>query len=182
MLDSADENEASRFSAWRQGHQRFIQEHGEGEEDLNKPISDRIGFKKAKKAMREIMVNDTILRLPEVLASLRRDLEVCEKEQQVLMKKQKFSDPTELKFVAQELLLSVEEKILGYLDGDLQSAMKFPDILQTLNDELFDEEDSDWNLKRLNHHTENEDFWRDRIAGLGGDNQVFSRCHDRCST
>jgi len=173
LLASAPEDEASRFGQWRQGHQLFIQHHGEGEQDLNKAICDRIGFITAEEIMREIMVKDTITRLPEVLNSLHRDLEACEKEQQILMKKQKFSDPAELKFVTQDLLLSVEEKILGYLDGDLQSAMKFPDILQTLDDELLDEVDSDWNLRRLNHHTEHEDFWRDRIEKMGDDESEY---------
>jgi len=169
LLDSADEYEATKFSAWRQGHRLFCQEHGEGEEDLNKATCDRISFGTAKKVMREIMFKDTVKRLPEVLASLRQDLEACEKEQSVLLKKQKFTDPGELKFVVQDVLLSVETKILGYLDGDLQSAMKFPDALQSLEQEIDEEEESDWSTKVLNYHSENEDFWRNRIAGLEGD-------------
>jgi len=119
--------------------------------------------------MREIMFKDTVKHLPEVLASLRGDLDACEKEQSVLLKKQKLGDPSELKFVVQDVLLSVEQKILNCLDGDLQSGMKFPDAPQNLDEEIDEEEDSDWSTKELNHHSVNKDFWCNRIAGLKGD-------------
>ena len=168
LLESSDHCERERFAKWRQGHALFMEEHGDSE-DLRSEIISRIGFKSAKKVMREIMLEDTVKRLPEVLASLRKDLDACLKEQKMLEDKQKFNDPRELKLVAQKILISVEEKVLGYLDGDLESTIKFPELLQDLNEEVDDEEASDWAQKELNHHSECEDAWRDRIANYEGE-------------
>lgn len=168
LLDTADKVESDRFVAWRQGHRLFCDEHGEDEEDLKKDVCGRIGFSTAKTVMREIMFKDTIRRLPEVLTSIRSDLEARETEKNALLKKKKLTDPHELKFIVQDVLLSVENKLLDYMDGDLQSAMKFPQALQSLNDEIDEEEDSEWSTRELNYHTENEDHWRERIAAMNG--------------
>jgi Dynamin family len=162
LLDKADDYEAGKFSGWRQGHR------GENEEDLKNDICERIGFSTAKTVMREIMFKDTVHRLPEVLASLRADLETCEVEKNVLLKKKQLTDPQELKFIVQDVLLSVENKLIAYLDGDLQSARKFPHALQTLDDEIEEEDDSEWASRELNHHTEHEDHWRDKVAEMNG--------------
>mmetsp|Transcript_17052 Transcript_17052/g.46758 ORF Transcript_17052/g.46758 Transcript_17052/m.46758 type:complete len:108 (-) Transcript_17052:383-706(-) len=42
--------------------------------------------------------------------------------------------------------------------------MKFPQVLQTLDDEIEEEEESDWSQKELDHHSEKEDVWRNRIV------------------
>jgi len=47
LLDSADQCEAARFDAWRQGHRLFCQEHGEDEEDLNQSTCEHVGFSTA---------------------------------------------------------------------------------------------------------------------------------------
>lgn len=67
LLHSADKVEMERFTAWHDGHERFRQEHP-FDDVLNPKIQSRIGFRSAKTAMREIMLHDTIKRLPEVLA------------------------------------------------------------------------------------------------------------------
>lgn len=36
----------------------------------------------------------------------------------------------------------------------------------TLEDELEEEEESEWSTKQLNHHSEKENHWRDRISRL----------------
>lgn len=57
---------------------------------------------------------------------------------------------------------------MSYLDGDLESSMKFPEMLQTLEDEIEEEEESEWSSRELNHFSKAEDHWRDRIASLEG--------------
>jgi hypothetical protein len=170
LLEGADSYEKKRFAAWRQGHDLFRQEYGEDkEEDLHEQVRKRIGFESAKKVMREIMLEDTVRRLPEVLASLRKDLDECEKEERTLKEMQKFNNPSELKLVVQKVLLAIEDKVLGYLNGDLESTMKFSEMLQSLEDEIDEEEESDWVSKDLNFYTEQEDAWRERISSFGGE-------------
>ena len=164
----AAEYETSRFDSWRQGHHSFCLEHGEDEEDLNEHTRKRIGFVTAKKVMRQVLLEDTVCRLPEVLNELRKDLEACEKEEMLLSEKRRFSDPTELRDITRQLSLALEAKLLAYLDGDLESTMKFPHALQTLHDEIDDEEESDWARKDLNFHSEKENTWRDRISNFEG--------------
>ena len=77
---------------------------------------------------------------------------------------QKFNDPAELKLVVVKILFAVEERVLSYLDGDLECSIKFPDKLQILDDEIEEEEESEWARRELNHYTENEVHWRDQIS------------------
>jgi len=75
------------------------------------------------------------------------------------------------------------QRIFTYLDGSLEIAMKFPDRLQTLEDEIEvlyhspfhahksgtqEEDNSDWATRELNHFTEFEDAWREHIAEMEG--------------
>ena len=154
LLEMAEEYEMSRFVSWRQGHRSFCQEQGEGEEDLNEHTSKRIGFGTAKKVMRQVLLGDTVSRLPEVLNELRKDLELSEKEESLMLDMRRFSDPKELRDVTRQVLLALETKLLAYLDGDLESTMKFPDASQTLDDEIDEEEESDWAKKDLNFYSE----------------------------
>ena len=58
------------------------------------------------------------------------------------------------------MLERVQMRMLAYLDSDLETAVKFPDKLQSLDDELEDEEDSEWCTDELNHYTAEEEKWR----------------------
>ena len=165
LLLLANEYEKEKFESWQEGHDLFRQQVGD-DEVLHHGIRERIGFASAKKVMREIMLNDTAERLPEVLASLKKELAKFQKEEKMLLDKQKFNDPKEVKVVIAQVLWYIEGRISSYLDGDLESAMKFPEKLQTLEEEIEEEEDSEWASKELNHYTEAEDQWRERIAHL----------------
>jgi len=83
-----------------------------------------------------------------------------------LKERYKFNDPKEVKLLVSQTLQAVEKKVLDYLDGDLETAFKNPDLLQTLDDELKAEEDSEWCDRELNHYSSEEEEWRDRIADL----------------
>ena len=112
------------------------------------------------------MLQDTARRLPEVLSALRKELDAREKEEKCLSDMQKFNNPSELKAVIGLMLSEVDDKLHCYLDGDLESSRKFPERMQTLEEEIEDEEDSEWVQRDLNHYTEKEDYWRDRIFNL----------------
>lgn len=165
LIQNADSYEKDRFENWQKGQEQFRVDHGDND-TLNPETSKRIGFKTAKKVMREIMLKDTVQRLPEVLASLRADLLRCQKEQKYLKDRQNLSDPKNLRNIVNRMLFRIQEKIQSYLDGNLEVGQKFPDKLQTLHDELDEEEESDWRGRELNIHTAKEDAWRDRVAKL----------------
>jgi len=165
LIRSADDHEKDKFEIWTQGHEFFRLEHGDSEE-LHVEVSTRIGFQTAKTVMREIMLRDTIECLPEVISSLRSDLVRCNSNLLVLKDKKEYSDPKTLRLVISHMFGEIQAKVLNYLDGDLQVSLKFPQALQTLEEEIWDEEESDWNLKRLNYHSEKEDEWRSRIGEL----------------
>jgi hypothetical protein len=169
LLACADSKEAARFKEWQDGHARFHAEQSGGDIPLDPRIAQMIGFTTAKKKMREIMLADTAKRLPEVIASLRLELDRCRKELSVLRDKQRFTDPQELKYIVQNMLYVLEQRLLAYMDGDLESTRKFTDQLQTLGDEIQSEEDSDWEAREMNFHTDKENSWRDRIARLKGE-------------
>jgi len=97
---------------------------------------------------------------------LRNDLDKCNTECSILEDREKFNDPQNLRNVVTRMLFEIQERILNYLDGDLELSLKFPEKLQTLEDELDDEELSEWSTKPLNHHSEKEDHWRDRVTNL----------------
>ena len=166
LLASADGKEAGRFREWQDGHARFDAGQSGGDEPLDPRIKEKIGFATAKKKMREIMLADTAKRLPEVITSLRLELDRCRKELSELKDKQRFTDPQELKHIVQNMLYVLQQRLLAYLDGDLESTRKFEDQLQSLGDEIESEEDSDWEAREMNFHTDKEVRWRDRIARL----------------
>jgi len=116
--------------------------------------------------MREVMLADTANRLPEVLAAIRTDLADCQNELLALKEKRKFNDPKEVRMIVGQVLEEVHNRIIAYLDGDLETVVKFPDILETLDDELEGEEASEWCKRELNHHSGKEDEWRDRMSDL----------------
>ena len=165
LIQNADAYEKDRFENWLMGQEQFRMDHGDNDV-LNPETMKRVGFKTAKKVMREIMLKDTVQRLPEVLASLRADLIRCQKEHKLLKDRQNLSDPKNLRNVVNRMLFRIQEKIQSYLDGNLEVGQKFPDKLQTLHDELDEEEDSEWRGRELNIHTAKEDAWRDRMAKL----------------
>lgn len=167
LLLSADQYERGRFSVWQDGHAVFHEQH-EGDELLDPQISSKIGFLTAKRKMREIMLEDTAKRLPEVIATLRNELDKCRKEQAALRDLQRLTDPQELKLIVSEMLWHIVERLLAYLSGDLGSALNFPEKLQTLEEEIEEEEDSDWSAMELNFHSDKEDRWRDQIASMEG--------------
>jgi hypothetical protein len=116
--------------------------------------------------MSEEMLKHTLESLPTVVATLQKDLTTRQTELQDLKEKQKFTNPDELKGVVKEMLHNLQERVTAYLDGDLFSAMKFKDKLQTLADELDEEEESPWSLQELSFHTGKEDKWRNHIADM----------------
>jgi Dynamin family len=166
LLNRAEKAECNAFKGWLAEHELFQQQQ-EDKQVLDKRISSRLGFNSAKTVMREIMLQDTAKRLPEVLSDLRLEISLREKEQQRLMDMKKFNDPCELKTVVGQLLSEIDDRLQRYLHGDLESSLKFPWLMQTLDDEIGDEEDSEWADKKLNHYTDRENHWRDRIAKLG---------------
>jgi len=64
------------------------------------------------------------------------------------------------------MLHNVQERLAAYLDGDLLSSIKYSDKLQTLEEEIDDEEESFWATKELNFHSNKEDSWRTHIANM----------------
>jgi Dynamin family len=170
LLASADESEGARFKAWLDGHAAFYKEIAGGDEVLSDAVSSRIGFRTAKKEMREIMLKDTLERVPLVVNELRAKMNIYRAELDTLQNKHRLTKPDELKPVVQALLHEVKQRIVEYLNGSLQATMKFPERLQSLNNEIMDEENEDrpdgWSSRELNFHSENEDDWRDHIASL----------------
>ena len=65
--------------------------------------------------MREIMLKDTIERLPEVLLSLRKDLSEREAEAKKIAQKLQFNEVANLKTVVGQLLVQINKKMLKYL-------------------------------------------------------------------
>ena len=165
LLDTADSHEEDTFKNWKKQLRAFKTQNGY-DEDLHPEIVKRIGFGTARDVMRSIMLKDIVERLPEVLISLREDLMKCQTEFELLEEKKKMGSASEVKLIANQMLFQIQGKLKSYLDGNLAVASKFPDMMQTLDDEIDEEEDSDWKIKRLNHHMDKEDEWRDRVAKL----------------
>ena len=88
------------------------------------------------------MLLDTAKRIPEVILALREELDSRRKEHKTLKEKMKFTHPLELRMVVTDMVFHLQKRVLAYLDGDLESARKFPAMLQTLEDEIEEEEDS----------------------------------------
>ena len=166
LIQDADAYEQDKFEEWLEIHERYKAENEGDEKPLHKDVQKKIGFSTAKSSMREIMLKDTIERLPEVLSSLRKDLDSCNAEYKILSDRKKFNDAQNLRNVVNRMLFEIQDRILSYLDGDMELSIKFPDKLQTLDDEIEEEEESDWSTRELNFHSEKEDLWRDRVSKL----------------
>lgn len=167
LLLNATTNENERFEDWQLGHEKF-REISPDDPDLNLDIKKRIGFSVAKDKMREVMLMDTAQRLPEVIFSLRHDLAKCEKEMGDLEEKKRLMDPREIKLMVGDLLEEVGKRIYAYLDGDLETAYKFPTALQDLDDELEEEEESEWSSRQLGNNAtvDEEKSWREHLDEL----------------
>lgn len=100
------------------------------------------------------------------MQQIRDELQQKEQEQRRLQQAQKYNDPKELRHIVSQVLLRLVQRILAYLDGSIDVAMKFPESLQTLEDEIVEEEESDWVNREINHFTEQEEWWRDRICDM----------------
>ena len=133
---------------------------------MDEDISNRIGFPTAQATMHKEMLEHTLATLPLVIGSLQHELGDKQKELQVLKEKLKFTDPTELRVIVKDMLICIQERLTAYLDGDLQAAMKFEGKCQTLEEEVDEEETSNWAEATLNFHTEKEDQWRSHIAEM----------------
>jgi hypothetical protein len=173
LLQSATKNEMQRFEDWKIGHERF-REVCPDDEILHEDVHRRIGFTVAKDEMRNIMLMDTAQRLPEVLRSLREDLTECQNELDKLHEKKRLMDPKEVKLMVGVALHEICKRISDYLDGDLETASKFPESLKDLDEELEDEEDSEWKSRRLGESAtiEEEEQWRDQIESLVDEDMI----------
>jgi hypothetical protein len=173
LLQNAYGQEMERFEDWQLGHERF-RETCPDDELLHPEISNKIGFSVAKDKMREIMLTDTALRLPEVLRSLRSELSNCLNELEQLNGKKKLMDPREVKLIVGNVLHEVGKRVISYLDGDLETASKFPDALQDLEEELEAEEDSEWCSRRLGNNAtlDEEESWRIILEQLIDDGKI----------
>ena len=172
LLDNAASYEENKFVEWQNMHAKY-RELDPDDPKLNSEVSTRIGFAVAKDKMRQVMLIDTAARLPEVLMSLRKELSNFRQELEVLEERKKFRDPNHLKLMVGNLLQDVCDQIKEYLDGDLETAAKFPDFLMDLDDELGLEEDSEWFDQTLGTKAslQDEENWRE-IIGTMIDNSV----------
>jgi hypothetical protein len=91
LLDSANKYEEDMFEDWNEILDVYFAEHQD--EQLLAAVKEKFGFPSAKQAMREIMLDDTAKRLPEVLAALRKELAERIKELKVLEAKQSSATP-----------------------------------------------------------------------------------------
>jgi hypothetical protein len=77
-------------------------------------------------------------------------------------------DPANLKYMIGDLLHGICGRICSYLDGDLETAQQFPAFMKDLEEEIEDEENSEWKGRRLGRKVpiEEEEEWRDTIADM----------------
>lgn len=167
LLENATAYEQEKFQGWISAHAKFREEDPENAK-LSSEIASRIGFSAAKNKMREVMLLDTAARLPEVLRSIREELSKCRNEKEVLEGKRKYRNPEYLKRKVGDLLQLACKRVGDYLDGDLEAAVKFPESLMDLDDELDREDESEWADRTLGTvaSVEDEERWRDLIHDL----------------
>ena len=168
QLATADAKEKQLFFGWHAEHESSRREDPT-EETLNPEIEKRVGFAAAKLHLREVLLRDIYDRLPDVFGDLEELKVGVEEELAPCYEKKKLYDNEDLKKVVLDFMCVVVQKMIGYLDGDLQASIKFKDSLQTLADEIEDEEDSEWAKLSLNHFSNQEDSWRERIARFEGE-------------
>ena len=167
LLLSATAYEEDKFAEWVATHAKY-REIDPDDPKLTPDVSSRIGFSVAKDKMREEMLLDTATRLPEVLSSLRKEYSKLRDELAVLEGTKQFHDPNYLRLQVGNLLQDVCDRIKDYLDGDLETAAKFPELLMDLDKELELEEDSEWYDQALgkNATIEEEETWRNIIQKM----------------
>eukprot|EP00854_Cymbomonas_tetramitiformis_P000619 gene619-1045_t len=167
LLDTADQEEMGRFREWLAEHRNFLQTHP-NDEELHSEYKDKIGFVKGVQHLRGILLDDTARRLPEVLQEIRSELASCETEYRMLTEGQRYHDPVALRLIVSDILHQVQRRIVEYLDGSLEIALKLPEHLQTLEDELNEEDNSDWADRKLNHFSDgdSEERWREHISTM----------------
>ncbi|CAD7922318.1 unnamed protein product [Amoebophrya sp. A25] len=174
LLNTATRKEEARFKEWLAKHKAYLQSHPD-DELLDAVYHEKIGFRKGVAALRETMLADTAKRLPEVLVEIRKQLKLCEKEHKLMKERQKYNDPKELRIIVTDVVHKLQQRIFTYLDGSMEIAMKFPERLQTLEEEIVDEEESDWANRELNHFTEEENAWREHITTAAEENGEYPR-------
>lgn len=164
LLETASAYEEDKFVDWKATHAKY-RETDPDDPKLLSEVSSRIGFSIAKDKMREVMLIDTATRLPEVLSSLRSLRKDLREELAMLEGRKKFHDPNYLRLKIGNLLQDVCDRISDYLDGDLETAAKFPEKSMDLDDELELEEDSEWFDQVLGKSAsvEDEQKWRNII-------------------
>lgn len=83
-------------------------------------------------------------------------------------------DPSNLKLMIGNMLHGVCGRISDYLDGDLSAAMKFPEFMRDLDEELEEEENSEWCSRRLGSNVpiEEEEKWREIISKMFAEDNV----------
>ena len=167
LLEGADSYEEEKFEGWISEHAKRREEDPENPQ-LSPQIASSIGFPAAKNKMREVMLLDTAARLPEVLKSIREELSKCRNEKEMLEGKRKYRNPDYLKRKVGDLLQRACKRVGDYLDGDLEAAVKFPESLMNLDDELDMEEQSEWADRTLGTaaSVEDEEQWRDLIQDM----------------
>eukprot|EP00804_Cyclotella_cryptica_P002740 CCRYP_009637-RA/>CCRYP_009637-RA protein AED:0.03 eAED:0.02 QI:0/0/0/1/1/1/4/0/825 len=173
LLDGAMSHEAEMFREWQQTHSRY-REIDPDDRVIVDAIAKRIGFKTASDEMRKQMLVDTATRLPEVLRSLRKDLSHYKEELDAFEGRKRLMDPSNLKYMIGNMLHGMCGRISNYLDGDLETAKQFPDCMKDLEDELQEEDDSEWSSRRLGMRVpiEEEEKWRDIIESMFAENQI----------
>jgi hypothetical protein len=122
------------------------------------------GFPTCLTFLRKRMLEDTARRLPEVIKTLREKEAAIEAEMSRLEEARKYNDAKNLKQVVSDIVHELQRKINEYLDGSLRLAQKLPQKLQILDDEMDDEEESEWRHKCLNQYTAGEEAWREHIS------------------
>ena len=166
ILSTADATEKEKFNLWLLGHKKHLDDEGGADELLNQDIAKRIGFPTVVSAMRSTMLEHTCKQLPIVLREIREELSELTKKQKTLKEALKFSNPGELKAIAILFLSEIQKSVNKYLDGSMKASITFSTRSRTLEEEIDEEDNSDWCAMELNHHTDFEDTWRDLVAEI----------------
>jgi hypothetical protein len=83
-------------------------------------------------------------------------------------------DPSNLKLMISNMLHGMCGRISSYLDGDLETARQFPDSMKDLEEELQEEDDSEWSSRRLGSNVpiEDEEKWRGIIDTMFDESEI----------
>ena len=110
LLKGSDESEEASFQKWFHDHDRINAESGSSAV-LHDETRLRVGFPSAKKVMRNIMLQDTRKRLPEVLLELRGQIDSLQRKWDSLDQRRKLRDPENLKPLAMQALRQIEDRV-----------------------------------------------------------------------